>query len=311
MGQKGEEIRNADSKAYIRNEPFYGRGGITFRLFSSYLTARIQPEGHFFGHTAHFGRTKSVDEEGSIARSQQDDIVLAYLNSSLARFIIDGFNPGLRYEVGDVSNLPWVGFDAIENPAELASYAQRAVDVQVRKFRLDETRPTFDPERFPNRISDLQYERDLARADVATLDGLIDEAVFDAFNITPRTRERAITSGDIPIPVHHLKHPRNLDPLPDADQLPRNAVEIDDTPRDRNNLIEQIEESDETDVREIAAEIGVAPQTVAVLRSEADLYTDDERWEVAARLVSHCVGIAFGRWQLPSDVSIPDDLRIN
>jgi len=307
-GEKGEEIREADSKAYIRNEPFYGRGGVTFRLFSSYLTARIQPEGHFFGHTAHFGRTTRVGEDTTLARSQQDDVLLAYLNSSLARFIIDGFNPGLRYEVGDVSNLPWVGFQAIDNPDELAEYAQRAVDVQVRKFRLDEIRPTFDPELFPSRVSDLQYERDLAQADVATLDGLIDDAVFNAFDISPRTRERAIKSGDIPTPVHGLKHPHNLDPLPDADRLPRDVIEIDDTPRDRDQLVEAIEECDGTDVREIAAEIGVAPQTVAVLRSEADLYTDDERREVAARLVSHCVGIAFGRWQLPSNVTLDEDL---
>lgn len=307
-GEDGDAIRSADSKAYVRNEQFYGQGGVTFRLFSSYLTARIQPEGHFFGHTAHFGRARQSDVNVT-ERSEQDDVLLGYLNSSLARFVIDGFNPGLRYEVGDASNLPWIGFDSFDESDHLAALARRAVEVQIRRFRLDETRPTFDPTSFLERVDSLQYERDLARADIASIDGLIDDVVFDAFDISERTREKAIQSGDIPPTVHGLPHLAMAGTLPEPNSLPQREIEV-ETASDASlaSIETRIQRADSTDVRELAAELGVSPQTVAMVRAEADLYDDDERADVAARLVSFCVGVAFGRWQLPDDVTVEGEL---
>jgi hypothetical protein len=71
--------------------------------------------------------------------------------------------------------------------------------------------------------------------------------------------------------------------------------------------VETLQSLDGVTLREAAAETDLSPLTVAQLRYDHDLYTDDERTTAAGRVVSLIVGSLFGRWDSCSNLPTLDD----
>ncbi|MBP2454144.1 Eco57I restriction-modification methylase domain-containing protein [Mycolicibacterium lutetiense] len=130
----GQRLKDFD-KAYIRNEPFYFRKGLTWlRRTNSALSLRLLPEGCIFG------------DMGPSLFSEQPYAAVSWLNSRFARLLVDTMLAGAdenqsdlsrSYQVGTVRDLP----DPLTANAALA---QDLAESSVRAARLVATLDEFD-----------------------------------------------------------------------------------------------------------------------------------------------------------------------
>ena len=93
----GAEIDAFRPRAVIRNPDYYFRKGVTWSLISNIgFAARISPGGFVF------------DVAGMTCFPERKDIflILASLNSTIAKFILSSLNPTINYQVGDIERLP-------------------------------------------------------------------------------------------------------------------------------------------------------------------------------------------------------------
>ena len=91
----GEEEGRIRSRP--QNTDFYFRPGVTWSLISSKgFAARLSPGGFIF------------DVAGMTCFPPKEDVhlVLALLNSKVAKFILSALNPTINYQVGDIERLP-------------------------------------------------------------------------------------------------------------------------------------------------------------------------------------------------------------
>jgi hypothetical protein len=134
----GREIKQAivDRYAYLnghwkwvaKNSSYYGRAGLTYSyLTSGRFSARQLPEGTIF------------DVAGSALFPDDPLMLLAVLNSSLARELLAGINPTVNFQVGDLAQLPVPrgGSDALE------AGVMRVIQLQKQLDAFDETSPDF------------------------------------------------------------------------------------------------------------------------------------------------------------------------
>lgn len=94
----GEESGRIGSRP--QNTDFYFRRGVTWNMVSTKsLSVRFTPDGFIYDHAA-------------LTCFPSDDtlqLILAVLNSRLAKFILSALNPTMNYEVGDVERMPVPG----------------------------------------------------------------------------------------------------------------------------------------------------------------------------------------------------------
>lgn len=122
----GKEIKEAVSAAYpylkgnikwvVKNEQFYFRAGLCFSFVNTgNLAVRKLPAGCIFDVGASALFANNVDEE---------DFLLAYLNSSLIAAIAKSMNPTINFQVGDIKRLPMFPFNA-EQRMQLSEISKR------------------------------------------------------------------------------------------------------------------------------------------------------------------------------------------
>jgi hypothetical protein len=288
----GEEIKD-----YVgsrpQNEEYYGSPGITFRRSTKRFTARLHPENYIFSNQAHF--IKIVD--GSY-RSK----LTAYLCSSLVRFILQGLNPGLDFQVGDGKRIP-TKTDA-EFTDELEELAETGIEIRKKRCATKEINREFNSNIFINEFNHLLKFNDTNIADIHTLHGIVDHVVFKEYGIDERTQTRIYqemddnladyphfnNAGDLNITKHEFRAKVETKQLPDNEY---------------DGLVSDIADRSGDDLREISEALEVSPYTVAMVRHEHDLYTRDEKREAAGRLLSYYLGCIMGRWDL--DGLAPDE----
>jgi type I restriction-modification system DNA methylase subunit len=126
-GENGEEIKATVAEAYpylkgqvhwvVKNENFYFKPGLTFSFVNKHrLSVRKLPAGAIFdvGGSAIFSHD-----------AQQENLLLAYLNSSLVSALAHDINPTINFQIGDLKRLPLLHFAAplAQKLADLASAA--------------------------------------------------------------------------------------------------------------------------------------------------------------------------------------------
>lgn len=130
-GENGEEIKAAVAEAYpylkgqvhwvVKNENYYFKSGLTFSFVNKHrLSVRRLPPGAIF------------DVGGSAIFSHelgQENLLLAYLNSSLVSALAHDLNPTINFQIGDLKRLPLVQFDS-SLAQKLAALASAAVDIK-------------------------------------------------------------------------------------------------------------------------------------------------------------------------------------
>ena len=95
--ENGKQLYSFRPTSVIRNPDFYFRPGVTWSLISSKgFAARLSPGGFIF------------DVAGMTCFPPKEDVhlVLALLNSKVAKFILSALNPTINYQVGDIERLP-------------------------------------------------------------------------------------------------------------------------------------------------------------------------------------------------------------
>lgn len=174
------------NKSNIRNEDLQGLSGVTFRNFGKHFTARLHQEGHLFNNKSPFVH---VDEQ------EQRYETLAYLNSTLVRFIMNGLNPGINFNTGDGKRLPIKKIH--DRGSELARLADFATERRRYLTSLNEIHREFNGANLIGDLDEILFSIDMAEADVEVIHGEIDRIVFEEYGIEDEEEREKIYS-DLP-----------------------------------------------------------------------------------------------------------------
>ena len=293
--QAGDPIAEYDGSR-PQNMDYYFKQGTTFRSFGNYFVSRIKPENTIFSHKAHAIFPKDVSNE----------ILLANLNSTLHRFIANGLNPGLNFEVGDAKRFPLKSDYKYQE--ELAELVKTGIQERKALSQLTEISADFEgsaiTELLESSTIDLLYTEETAQARILTVHGISDTLLFDEYEISPETQEQMyanLPKNTSAYPVDrsvHVEYPEFLNEYLET-------ADLDDERLD--SAVETLRSLDGVTLREAAEETKLSPLTVAQLRYDYDLYTDDEQTTAAGRVVSLIVGSLFDRWESGTDIPTLDD----
>ncbi|WIV67353.1 BREX-1 system adenine-specific DNA-methyltransferase PglX [Natrialbaceae archaeon AArc-T1-2] len=293
-GNSGQDLR--DAGANLRNEGFYFDEGVSFRAFGNYFVGRKQQEGSIFSHKSHAVFSDDIS----------DELLLANLNSTLHRFIGNGLNPGLSFEVGDAKRFP-VKTD-YEYQSELVELVSTGIQERKELSQLTETSADFDGEKLTTLLesnsTDLQYAKEVSQARILTVHGISDTLLFDEYEISPETQEQMYAN----LPKNASTYPVDRNIHVDYAEFLNEYLEVTDLNDERiDSAVETLRSLDGVTLREAAEETELSPLTVAQLRYDYDLYTDDEKTMTAGQVVSLIVGSLFGRWESITDIHTLDD----
>ena len=211
----GEEIKRT-SGSLIRNEPYYGREGLTWTY--------MKETGRRFGY---FPEDGLFDYAGSMLFPRDGRSLwsmLSVLNSDLYHALMLSITVERNWNVGGLGRLPWN--QSVADNGALAAYAKEQYQLMREIHSRNPTSPYYTgPSLLPSGTGEKQYyqhphttshsdvpaaddsirpsntvqqaahewegERLRLRTRLEELAAKIDEAVFDLFAIGPRTRETA------------------------------------------------------------------------------------------------------------------------
>ena len=279
----------------LSDTDWYFDESVIFRDFSRLFVAKHIPDGCIFSHTVY-----RVKPDEGLPLSY----LLAYMNSSLYRFIASGINPTLHYNPGDAGAVP---IEDSPGSGQLDNYVNMARDRRKSQYSLNETARSFSEDTFTGAFADgvegYLFRKDILVAEIGILQGIIDEMIFDNFGLSSETR------GKI-----HDNQRDNLSQLPHHGQIASNDDHefelLNKVPKKSGGESVELSSVDwGRELLELAEELEISPYTVAALRRENDLYSDDEKSEAAGELLSYTLGVIFGRWEtLDDDVDMSDEI---
>jgi SAM-dependent methyltransferase len=282
----GKKIKEYDGSR-PQNLEYYFRNGVTYRNFGNFLTGRLQKSDMIFAHMSNFVWSDQYSTE----------VLLAHLNSTLYRYIINGLNPGLHYEVGDGKRLPIK--EEVEGAGKLENIVDEGVDCRHTLSELQENSADFEPATFVETInespvSQLLFVEEKLNSELMLLHGTVDDLIFDEYNISKETREDMYSN--LPKKVSQYDHISNFEEeLPDMDEVAVNSTNRSDG--ELSNILETLSNRREDDIRELAQDLEISPYSIAFARKNHDLYSSDQKKEAAGRIVSFLLGTVFGRWE--------------
>lgn len=135
-GNKGKEIKEAVAKAYpylkgktawvVKNEEFYFRPGLCFSFINKAgLAVRRLPAGAIF----------DVASSAIFAPAEEEDFLLAYLNSTLVSILAKSINQTINLQVGDLKKIPVFPFPQTVKD-KLSTLGRRAFEVKQKLLQL-------------------------------------------------------------------------------------------------------------------------------------------------------------------------------
>jgi ADP-ribose pyrophosphatase YjhB (NUDIX family) len=293
---EGHRDELEESGANFRNEEKYFKEGVTFRRFGSYFVGRKHYNDGVFSADAIFTTSDVLS----------DEILIAHYNSTLYRYLANGLNPGLHFEAGDASRLPiktsFNHYDGLESLSSLAIRKKESIS------SLAEMSSDYDETKIRDCLSktsrDLIRFEEVLQAQVDVAHGIIDQILFDEYDISPETQEQMY--GNLPKNTSEYPVDRNI--RVEYSESLNKYLEVAHLNDERiDAAVETLQSLDDATLREAAEETELSPLTVAQLRYDFDLYTDDERKKAAGRVVSLIVGSLFGRWDPDSNIPILDE----
>jgi hypothetical protein len=295
-GDDGQQLRNFDEGNGTPNEQHYFTEAVTVRGFGNRLVARRFTEQMVFSHISPYIYSDEVPR----------DLLMGLLSSSLYRFIANGLNPGLHFEAGDIKQLP------IKNHYSKGDKIQYLVGTAAKRQKdlssLVEYSADFDPglvkESTQESVMTLTRIENIAKADVRAIHGIVDNLIFEEYNISDITQARIYEN--LPQNLINFPHITNVGELNTTEYEFREKVETKKLSEEKyNQLIKDIDDRKDKNIYEISEDLEISPYTVAMVCHEHDLYTQDKKRETAGRLLSYYLGCAVGRWEL--DGLNPDD----
>jgi hypothetical protein len=138
-GNDGKEVSEYDGSD-ASNKNFFFNDGVTYRSYGNYFVARRKDTETVFSHKAHFVSSKN----------HSHDVLTGVLSSSLIRFIMNGINPGLGFEVGDGKRIPIK--KNISNKTEIEGLVTTAIDKRKTLSSLQEESYDYSGDNFYGRV---------------------------------------------------------------------------------------------------------------------------------------------------------------
>jgi SAM-dependent methyltransferase len=288
---EGKEIKSY-SGSRPQNEEYYFQSGVTYRSFGNHLTGRLQAEDMIFSHKSNY---VSPD-------SHSDTVLLAHLNSTLHRYIINGLNPGLNFEVGDGKRLPIK--EEVQCADELKNLVDKGIERRQTISELTEISADFNPDVFTEVIREssvvqLQFIEEKLNSGLMHLHGTVDDLIFEEYEISEETQ--ASMYANLPKNISKYSHISNFEGgRPEISGVTIGTKQIAD--QDLSSILKELSENPEKDLRELAQELEISPYSVALARGNHDLYSSDQKKEAAGRIVSFLLGTIFDRWETNLDL---------
>jgi hypothetical protein len=208
---------------------------------------------------------------------------------------MNGLNPGINFNTGDGKRLPIKkGF---ENSEDIEELVDKAIDIRKYIYSLSEIRKEFSGDELLGDIQNFYLEKEIAEAEIQLIHGKIDDLIFSEFSISGEMVERLYET----LPKNLLRYP-HITNVREPESLNLGLyteIETNDLIEDEyQELVSEIDELKDNDLREMSEELKVSPYTVAIVRHEHGLYTRDEKREAAGSLLSYYLGCTMGRWEL-------------
>jgi len=280
----------------VQNTEYYFSEGATYRRFGNYFVGRLQKSDMIFADKSVFVSSDKVSKE----------ILIGHFNSTLYRFMANGINPGLNFEVGDGKRLP-IKMD-YDRGEDLQSLVKEGIEERIGISKLTETSADYEGNTVADNIDDdprdLLHSEETMRARIITAHGASDKILFNEYEISKETREQMYSNlpkNTVGFPVAKGCHVEFSDVIEEQ-------IALESIPDQRlKEAAEVLTSMDEPTLREAALETELSPLTVAQLRYEYDLYSDDEITEAAGRIISLIVGSLFGRWDTGCGIPTVED----
>jgi hypothetical protein len=205
----------------------------------------------------------------------------------------------MDFTVGDGKRLPIKEEFTYER--EIAKLSREGIRKRQELSSLQEISADFDGglliQRVSDGVTDLIQSEDVLSGDVDMIHGLIDEKVFEEYNLDAKTQDRIYEN--LPDNIAHYPHATNAGTLDAPKQRIKSEIPSKRLPEDDyEELIGKVNEQKGKEIRDISETLKISPYTVAMIRHQNDLYTKDEKKEVAGRLLSYYFGCAVGHWDL-------------
>jgi hypothetical protein len=314
-GRDGEILRTYEG-AYIRNEGYYFRPGLTYPLATvKGFNVRLLPHHCIFGH-----KGPGIFILGNVSLYS----ALGFLNSRLCQHFLLLQTPSRSWEVGYVQNIPWIAplLSVVGDLAKINHDIKRELD------KVNETSHTFTCstllglrsqglQQFQNhniitdgleqRFLSWLFTRDIAEANVTENSHQIDQAVLELYGITERD-QRTI---DRELRPHPGSYPHKDEWRQDEDEKLRLLYLTKEVLPEESNEEDIQDDDDYADynqrrsrrvtyrtLEEIAHELKIHPASIAARRQALGLYRPEEFREAVADLISYCVGCLFSRWDI-------------
>lgn len=280
----------------------YFEEGVIYRDLSNEFTAKLLPEGSIFGKEAvHMSLVKQMSKR----------CLLGYLNSNLYRFLVAGISPGLHFTQSDATTV--IIKDEFENDSEIIKNVNKIVELRKKESNHIESTKEYDPSVFEwsgsakDTVYTLLYRIDVIRSDIQTAHSIIDNIVYEEYEISESTKTRinnrhATDATGLPN-IKQKSQDGQFASLKDsyATKLPIKTV----SSSEYSGLLDKVKGKSDEEIRHLSEELGVSPYSIAVIKRDNRFFSRDEVREIAGRLISYYLGCIMGRWDL--DGLDPDD----
>jgi len=281
----------------LSNPDWYFSEAIIYRDLSRLFVAKYIPDDCVFSHSVY-----RVDPNSNL----DEEYLLAFMNSTLYRYIASGINPTLHYNPSDAGAVPIK--DKIEQEKEIKNLVSIAKKARERQFHMDETSMNFSEEKICNAVkhspTDLLSVDDETTATVQIAHGFIDEIIFDEFGLSTEVRTQIYEDN----PKNLSKHPYQV-----TDSINKHIQMVDKlqihelSESEYEQIVDKVRRIDSNNLREISERLGISPYTVAKIRREFELYSSEEKEQSAGRLLSYLIGLSLGHWPAPDAGFATDD----
>jgi hypothetical protein len=275
----------------VQNADYYFIQGVTFRGFGDLFTARKHTDEMIFDQKAHFVYTDRIP----------DTQLLAAMNSTVSRYIMRAINPGVDFNVGDGKRLPIKR--TFDNSELIDKLVDTALSCQDGRYRIRDWSATFDPTKFPDNIEesiyDLQFAEELDHAVLLLVMGLLDDIIFDEYDISEQIKKRSYENIPTNLAKYHSIEYEDLQEGMDAYE------KLVFQPESINSESELAGST----LRELSEETQESPVDIASSRYEYNQYSDKTKLEIVGKITSFCLGALFNRWQaLSAYPSVNDEI---
>ena len=290
------EMRKYSGSRIFNTGYFYREALVFSHVGTSGLSVRYVPEGFVF-EGGGSGIFPLHPQRGILMAA------LAYLNSSLANYLIEFINPTLNFQVGDLARLPWVSPTTSELE-DLGALAEECIAVRREKLQHNITSQEFE-----NTWIAQQCDQDSLQATyhyvsnikgelaVRTLlaEAAVDELVFHIYSIDDSTREGVLReigtpSASHPVLADHEVIPDSLTPraCEYLDTLPRIDLASEDLASLKQKL-EQLYTREGRSIEEISAALKLNPISIVALRRELGLINPADLKHEVENFLTHLV----------------------